>query len=227
MFCPRCGTEISDSARFCTNCGTRLQHQEKSAPSAVLPVVKRNHKGAIIATVVVCCVIAAGTFGWAISRNGGASSVSATDSLTSAAKKRSSEEKEQAAKKGQDSSQDEDGVGRVTPVTGWFESGATHKSSDSTGPYISSAALSSKHYLVIDGAWAVSSSKDGAGDDPILQRRLVLRYDDKTRWVASGGDAEAQPVDPDYLVECVSKQSGLGIILHVKNGYLLYAEVAS
>ena len=32
MFCPSCGTQLNDGAKFCTNCGTEIKNQPARSP---------------------------------------------------------------------------------------------------------------------------------------------------------------------------------------------------
>ena len=60
-FCPKCGEELVDSARFCKNCGASLEgipnpHQTTAGEYRV-PVVEDDHKIAVIAGYVLAILI--------------------------------------------------------------------------------------------------------------------------------------------------------------------------
>lgn len=115
---------------------------------------------------------------------------------------------------------------KTTKVTGWYAASAVSQSNSYTGDYISSVNLSS-NLLTVSGAWHVTSQKPNSFDGAVQQKTLVLRYDSKTQWVSTGGDDGPQPVSAKYVAELASQQDGLGLILHIENGYLTYADIAS
>ena len=48
-FCPACGEELVDNARFCKNCGKELQGFKTSGPDPVQPpAVEKDHTLAIV-----------------------------------------------------------------------------------------------------------------------------------------------------------------------------------
>lgn len=60
-FCPKCGEELVDSARFCKNCGASLEgipnpHQTATGEYHV-PVVEDDHKIAVIAGYVLAILL--------------------------------------------------------------------------------------------------------------------------------------------------------------------------
>ena len=60
-FCPKCGEELVDSARFCKNCGASLEgipnpHQATNDEFHV-PVVEDDHKIAVIAGYVLAILL--------------------------------------------------------------------------------------------------------------------------------------------------------------------------
>ena len=64
-FCPSCGEELVDNAKFCKNCGMNLETQETQQTSNVqqttqtyeVPKVENDHKLAIIAGYVMAILI--------------------------------------------------------------------------------------------------------------------------------------------------------------------------
>ena len=60
-FCPKCGEELVDSARFCKNCGASLEgipnpHQTATGEYRV-PVVEDDHKIAVIIGYVLAILL--------------------------------------------------------------------------------------------------------------------------------------------------------------------------
>ena len=60
-FCPKCGEELVDNAKFCKNCGANLEgipnpHQTTNDEYRV-PVVEDDHKIAVIAGYVLAILI--------------------------------------------------------------------------------------------------------------------------------------------------------------------------
>ena len=60
-FCPKCGEELVDSARFCKNCGASLEgipnpHQTAKSEYRV-PVVEDDHKIAVIIGYVLAILL--------------------------------------------------------------------------------------------------------------------------------------------------------------------------
>ena len=60
-FCPKCGEELVDNARFCKNCGANLEripnpHQTTNDEYHV-PVVEEDHKIAVIVGYVLAILI--------------------------------------------------------------------------------------------------------------------------------------------------------------------------
>lgn len=68
MFCPNCGTNLADGARFCNNCGKALEQsapQSTAQPAAAqptapqpAPVAQNSKKKLITVCIAVCAVIA-------------------------------------------------------------------------------------------------------------------------------------------------------------------------
>lgn len=58
MFCPKCGTSLSDSARFCPNCGASIEEDVGSlrpneCSSVVVPVKKKNTSMIVWAVITI------------------------------------------------------------------------------------------------------------------------------------------------------------------------------
>ena len=60
-FCPKCGEELVDSARFCKNCGASLEGIPKPHQTATgeyrVPVVEDDHKIAVIIGYVLAILL--------------------------------------------------------------------------------------------------------------------------------------------------------------------------
>lgn len=63
MKCPSCGQENNDTAKFCKNCGARLNGNVSPAPAQNISQPKDNKNTLIIcATAIICVIIIAGAF---------------------------------------------------------------------------------------------------------------------------------------------------------------------
>ncbi|WP_405293959.1 zinc-ribbon domain-containing protein [Methanobrevibacter sp.] len=60
-FCPHCGEELVDSAKFCKSCGRNLENIQFSKPdnasNFTVPAVEKDHKYAIIIAYVLALLI--------------------------------------------------------------------------------------------------------------------------------------------------------------------------
>ncbi|MDR2596777.1 MAG: zinc-ribbon domain-containing protein [Treponema sp.] len=69
MFCPQCGNEVKDGAKFCTNCGQAVNDapKENTPPTNQLPA--REKKLALIG-LILGIVGSVGWFGFLVNDNG-------------------------------------------------------------------------------------------------------------------------------------------------------------
>ncbi len=55
MFCPECGTELKQNAKFYANCGNKLSDEAIKQPEATAPAVKPKWKKVV--TWVFLCIV--------------------------------------------------------------------------------------------------------------------------------------------------------------------------
>ena len=58
-FCPKCGEELVDTARFCKNCGQNLENIPNPEPTNTfnVPVVEESHTFAIVLGYILAILI--------------------------------------------------------------------------------------------------------------------------------------------------------------------------
>lgn len=61
-FCPSCGEELVDNAKFCKNCGINLENMEKSqntnqSQQYQVPIVEKEHTAAIVIGYILALLI--------------------------------------------------------------------------------------------------------------------------------------------------------------------------
>ena len=60
MFCPNCGNEIQEGAKFCAKCGSQIGNENVSAmqrPQSVPKTEKKDYKRIMLIVVILACVI--------------------------------------------------------------------------------------------------------------------------------------------------------------------------
>ena len=61
MFCPTCGKQLDDDAKFCSKCGARQDVEKESASNTTPPLkLKRNRRKRIVAVFAVVLALIAG-----------------------------------------------------------------------------------------------------------------------------------------------------------------------
>lgn len=59
MFCPNCGTQITENGTFCPNCGNQLNNANAPTPVAEKPKKVKKKKGKVIAAIISIFVVVA------------------------------------------------------------------------------------------------------------------------------------------------------------------------
>lgn len=110
---------------------------------------------------------------------------------------------------------------------GWYQASLT-ASSDVSSPAVTSVTVDGDTWTLV-GSMARADAEDalGSSEQRVGPNTWVLKVADGAVFESGGGDAENQAVDRATFEDVMGRLNGLGLVLHVEDGAVTYARLAS